>query len=101
MTAESALWLAEEWLPDLVLLDLKLNDDLYQGAEVLSRLRDNPATAHLPVVIHSIFVSHQSDLKEVTQLAQGFLTKPFRVDDLRVLIDGLRGAQAPLEPEDT
>lgn len=95
VTGEAALRLAREWAPELVLLDLKLDDDVYQGAELLSRLRDDPETAGMPVVIHSIYVNHPTDMREVTALAHGFLTKPFRVDDLRKLINGLRPTPEP------
>lgn len=40
---------AETWKPDLIVLDLMLPG--FHGAEVLARLRQNPATASIPVLL--------------------------------------------------
>lgn len=46
-----AAW-AEEKQPDLILLDLILPD--IGGVEVIGALKDNPVTADIPVIIHTI-----------------------------------------------
>ena len=45
------LRLVNEVRPDLVILDLAMPD--LSGFEVLSELKRNPATAHIPVIIHT------------------------------------------------
>jgi DNA-binding response OmpR family regulator len=45
---EDALRLAAHHVPDLVLLDLGLPD--LPGIDVMRRLRDDPATSHIPVM---------------------------------------------------
>lgn len=76
--------------PDLVLIDLKLDHDVHAGVELVKSLRANPVTAALPLVIHSVFVSHPADAPEALPLAQGYLPKPFRFLDLKNLVDEFR-----------
>ena len=52
-TASDALSLATEHLPDLVLLDIRLQD--MSGVEVAAQLRDDSRTAAIPVVALTSF----------------------------------------------
>jgi DNA-binding response OmpR family regulator len=88
----SALELAQQKRPGLVLLDLGLPK--IDGSDVLQQLKENPDTAELPVVV----ISGSESLKggaRARVLALGaadFLTKPFDLDELisevRILIEG-------------
>ena len=66
---------AEEFLPDLVLLDMMM--PVYDGPAVLEALRANPRTAAIPVV----FLTAKAMSSEARRLeamgARGVLTKPF------------------------
>ncbi|MBI5087438.1 MAG: response regulator [Actinobacteria bacterium] len=77
--------LAHQRRPDLILLDLHLPD--IQGDEVLRQLRDDPATASIPVVV----VSADATAGQVQRLqsagAVAYLTKPFNVRELLQTID--------------
>jgi len=81
------LELAREHHPDLVLLDSHLPD--VPGAEVLRRLREEPRTADIPVVI----VSADATPGEIERLrglgAEAYLTKPLDVRQLLELVDGV------------
>jgi signal transduction histidine kinase/DNA-binding NarL/FixJ family response regulator len=85
MRPQLGLDLAEEHHPDLVLLDLHLPD--MPGEEVLRRLRANPNTADVPVVVLSADArpSHIEHLLD--QGARAFLTKPLDVKELLTLLD--------------
>ena len=48
---KEALRLADEQLPDLVILDLVMPD--LSGFEVLHALKENPRTAKIPVIVHT------------------------------------------------
>jgi PAS domain S-box-containing protein len=91
MRPQLGLDLAAEHHPDLVLLDLGLPD--MPGEEVLRRLRANPMTADVPVVI----LSADARPGQLTQLQeQGvktFLTKPLDVKELFALLDTIAAEQ--------
>lgn len=90
-TAHDALCLAREEKPVLVLADLNLDGGLNEGMDLLKDLHEDPVTASIPVYIHSVFVSHMTDLPEAQGMAEGFLLKPLKVNDLK---DLLASAQA-------
>ncbi|HEY2958143.1 MAG TPA: response regulator, partial [Actinomycetota bacterium] len=97
MRPQLGLDLAGEHHPDLVLLDLHLPD--MPGQEVLRRLRANPATAQIPVVVLSAD-ARPSLIRELReQGARAFLTKPLDVRQLLDLLDGVaagrEGSAAP------
>lgn len=73
--------LAKQHQPSLILLDLHLPD--IGGEEVLRRLRADPLTARIPIIILSADAS-PSQIRQLLDLgAQGYLTKP--LDLQRVL----------------
>jgi two-component system cell cycle response regulator len=69
-----ALSIAQRECPDLILLDLMLPD--MSGTEVLARLRDDPLTATIPVIILSSTLDPGSRLAALRAGADDFLTKP-------------------------
>jgi len=71
--------LAREYLPDLVLLDLHLPD--IPGDEVLRRLRADPRTAAIPVIVVSADATTASLDRLRAAGADAYLTKPLDVDD--------------------
>ena len=71
----SALALKEQ--PDLIILDLKMKE--ISGQEVLARLKSNPETQNIPVIIVSIVaLENKSKLVE----AADFVQKPIRPGEL-------------------
>lgn len=66
---------AQEWQPALILLDVMMPE--LDGPGVLERLRQDPATAAIPVV----FITARTQAHEVERLralgARGVLAKPF------------------------
>jgi CheY-like chemotaxis protein len=96
MQGRLALELALEHLPDLILLDLHLPD--IQGDDVLRRLKDDPRTAPIPVVMLSADATHGRLERLVADGgAADYLTKPFDVSRLLAVIDTL-GAPNRLHP---
>ena len=77
-----AMRVAREVQPSLILLDLKLRD--LDGQVVLKRLKVNPATQDIPVIVMTGSVTGD-DMKREKVLALGaarFMTKPFSVEEL-------------------
>ena len=66
--------------PSLVLLDLMMPE--IDGYEVLRRLRENPDTKDLRVVILSALNSNEDIVKGVNMGANDFITKPIILEKL-------------------
>lgn len=76
-----AVTAAQELLPDLVLLDYELPE--LDGLQVIERLRAEPTTRHVPVLLSSAARVSMADIKK----ADGFLAKPFPEGLLFEMID--------------
>lgn len=83
---EEALALAGEE-PDLVLLDLML--PRMDGYAVLSRLRANPATRKLPVIVLTAVDDVEGKLRGIELGADDYVTKPFRIVDLQRRVEAI------------
>lgn len=86
-----ALALARE-APDLVLLDLGLPD--IAGGTILARLRQDPATATIPVVILSADATDPQVDRLVRAGAAAYLTKPLSVGELVAIVDAVAAGRA-------
>ncbi|HYF23265.1 MAG TPA: PleD family two-component system response regulator [Caulobacteraceae bacterium] len=98
----TALAMAAAEQPDVVLLDVMMPG--LDGFQVCRRLKDDPATRHIPVVLVTALDGRQDRLSGLEAGADEFLTKP--VDDLvlfarvrsltrlKLVIDELRQREA-------
>lgn len=84
-----ALKFLETKKTDMVLLDYEMPAE--NGAEVLAKIRENQATAKLPVV----FLTGVTDKKKILEVLalkpQGYLTKPIDMEKLSSTIKGVLG----------
>ena len=85
MYGRLGLELARQHHPAIVLLDLHLPD--LDGEQVLQRLRDDPATASIPVVIVSADANPGRVQRLISAGATAYLTKPIDVRELLRLVD--------------
>ncbi|MFD2173839.1 diguanylate cyclase [Rhodobacter lacus] len=74
-TGAEALRLVAQESPDLVLLDVQLPD--MSGLDVCHRLKADPATRHLPVIVVTAFPTPGLRLEALRVGADDFITKPF------------------------
>jgi PAS domain S-box-containing protein len=80
-----AVELAREQHLDLVILDLHLPD--INGEEVIQRLRQDPRTAAVPVLIYSADATERQVDRLLAAGAAAYLTKPARVTEFLGLLD--------------
>jgi len=66
--------------PDIVLLDIMMPD--IDGFEVLRKLRLDQETEHIPIIFVSARAGRQHIERGLSLGAQGYITKPFKPDDL-------------------
>lgn len=84
--SEALRKLASGDLPDIVLLDVQMPD--VDGWETLTRVRADPQTADLPVVLCTVKGLPEDTLKGWSLGCDGYLGKPF---DINGLVDELLG----------
>lgn len=74
-SGEEALTIAEQWRPQLILLDVMM--PFMDGPETLARLRERPETQDIPVA----FVTARAQRNEIQDFAMlgaaGVIAKPF------------------------
>jgi two-component system phosphate regulon response regulator PhoB len=91
----SALRKVAEERPDLVLLDLMLPE--LGGTEVASRIRTDPSTAGIPIIMLTAKTDEVDQLVGLGVGADDYITKPFSVKVLMARIETIlrRSAAAP------
>jgi len=77
-----ALEKAKTFSPDLILLDIMMPE--MDGYEVCKKLKDNPGTKHIPVVMITALKEREAKLKGLESGASDFLSKPFDSTELIV-----------------
>lgn len=80
-TGEDGLKKVKELNPDLVLLDVLLPK--IDGWEVLTRLRDDPKSRDLPIIMLTALADEKSKVQGLRGGADDYVTKPF---DMRKLL---------------
>lgn len=79
-TGYAGINLAHSEQPDVILMDINLPD--IDGVIALKILRENPVTAHIPVV-----VSSDDYPPSITTGFFRYMTKPFRIDELMAALE--------------
>ena len=77
---DEALLLAEERVPDLVILDWMIEG--VSGIEVCRRLRRRPSTAHVPIIMLTARGEETDRIRGLETGADDYVTKPFSPREL-------------------
>jgi two-component system phosphate regulon response regulator PhoB len=85
--AEAEALLKREPLPELVILDLMLPDT--SGVSICHRIRSNPATKHLPVLMLTAKDSADDKVVGFEMGADDYVTKPFSVREVILRVRAL------------
>lgn len=91
-----ALRLAAQHNPDLVLLDLMLPD--LQGVEVCRRLRAEPATAQVPIIMLTARTAEADRVAGFEAGADDYVPKPFSTRELMLRIRAVLRRRTKAEP---
>lgn len=84
---QEGLQLAQAELPDLVLTDVMM--PLMDGYELTQRLKTDPATDHIAVILLTAKTAHPSRIEGLQQGADDYIGKPFHMDELRLRLNNL------------
>ena len=70
----------DDIMPDLVLLDVMLPDE--SGYDIVRKLRKNPATKRLPIIMVTAKTAEMDMIKGLDEGADDYIKKPFSVMEL-------------------
>ncbi|HEY5439594.1 MAG TPA: PAS domain S-box protein [Acidimicrobiales bacterium] len=90
LTGGLGIELAQQLVPALILLDVHLPD--LHGFDVLQRLRADPRTESIPVIVLSADATEWQTGRFLEAGASGYLTKPFDLHRLLDILDEYLGA---------
>jgi PAS domain S-box-containing protein len=90
--AQMGIELALTRIPDLVLLDVHLPDG--NGAEVLRKLKAEPKSAHIPIVVVSADATDKQIERLIQAGAKTYLTKPLELNALYAEINDVKMKKA-------
>ena len=89
---------AESWHPDAILLDVRMPG--LDGYEVCRRLKANPATKPIPVIVVTAVQDDVLNRLAYDAGAMACLLKPFRLDALLTIIQtAIAGAERRAKPK--
>ena len=84
MDGEEGVAMAQRELPDLILMDVQLSK--LSGLDATRRLRADPRTAHIPLVVVTSFALSGDGQRALDAGASAYLAKPYSPRDLLALI---------------
>lgn len=87
--------LAKQELPNAIILDLMMPD--VDGYTVAQRIRQNPETKNIPILMLTALSQLNDKIKGFDAGADDYLTKPFEVEELKVRLRAIlkRARQIP------
>jgi signal transduction histidine kinase/ligand-binding sensor domain-containing protein/DNA-binding response OmpR family regulator len=84
---KEALPLAVAKLPDVIVADVRMPE--MDGLELVKQLRNNIHVSHIPIILLSSKAEHADRMRGLDKGADAYLTKPFDMEELLLLIHNL------------
>ena len=81
---QTALLLAQDCQPDLILLDIMLPD--FNGEEIVQRLKHNATTQKIPIVAVTALARAEDRERLLLAGCDDYISKPYMLEDLEKLI---------------
>ena len=78
---------AIDYIPDIILTDIMM--PVMDGIEMLGRLKQNPLTSHIPVVVLTARADVASRVNGLERGADAYLAKPFNNEELQAQLRAL------------
>lgn len=75
---------AQEWIPDLVIIDLMMPQ--MDGYEAIRQLRNDTRTAHVPMLILTARSTAEDVVTGFDTGADDYVTKPFSIPDRKSVV---------------
>ena len=92
----AALAAITEMPPDLVIMDIMMPE--VDGIEACTRIRANPATAGIPVLLFSALSSGHDSERARLAGANHLITKPFNLVGLAAIVQSYCSIDSPARP---
>ena len=73
--------------PDIFVIDLMMPE--IDGFELCSLIREDPVVRHIPIIIITALTDEESKEVALNAGANDYLTKPFKIDKLKSVINKL------------
>lgn len=90
----SALKMAENVVPDLIFMDIRLPGAI-NGLETVSQMREDPRLRRVPVVALSASVTEKDQHQAISVGCSGFVCKPIDISTLPGLVEKFIARGAP------
>lgn len=81
---ETTLSMAQNYQPDLILLDMMLPD--MSGIEVVDRLKQNPETTTIPIIAVTAMARKEDRDRFISAGCINYIKKPYIIDEMEVII---------------
>lgn len=88
INGEDCIEKAEEYMPDVILMDIRM--PIMNGIEAIEALRSNPATEQIPIFMLTAYTDAKTRDACEQAGADGFFAKPLDIEKIDVVFNYIR-----------